>query len=109
MFTLLRFRFYPFLLIKALPIHIAPFSNRYGMKTIGVHIAPAKLVVILLFKTMPFVISCQKGANRDFEWHCNNSLLTKEYEAFSNVSVFVVHTENGSFSERTVFKFMRCH
>ena len=40
--TLLRFHFYPFLLMKTLPVHIAPFSNRYAMKTIGVHIAPAK-------------------------------------------------------------------
>ena len=41
-FTLLHFHFYPFLLMKTLPVHIAPFSNRYAMKTIGVHIAPAK-------------------------------------------------------------------
>ena len=41
-FTLLRFHFYPFLLTKTLPVHIAPFSNRYAMKTIGVHIALAK-------------------------------------------------------------------
>ena len=41
-FTLLRFHFYPFLLMKTLPVHIAPFSNRYAMKTKGVHIAPAK-------------------------------------------------------------------
>ena len=38
-----------------------------------------------------------------------NRLSTKECEAFSNVSVFGVHTENGSFSKRTVFKFMRFH
>ena len=42
MFTLLRFRFYPFLLMKTLHVHIAPFSNEYAVKTIGVHIAPAK-------------------------------------------------------------------
>ena len=42
MFTPLRFRFYPFLLMKTLPVHIAPFSDKYAMKTIGVHIAPAK-------------------------------------------------------------------
>ena len=42
MFTLLRFRFYPFLLMKTLPVHIAPFSNEYAMKTIGVHTALAK-------------------------------------------------------------------
>ena len=40
-FTLLRFHFYRFLLIKTLPVHIAPFSNKYAMKRIGVHIAPA--------------------------------------------------------------------
>ena len=31
------------------------------------------------------------------------SILAKECAAFSNVSVFGVHTENGSFSKRTVF------
>ena len=35
------------------------------------------------------------------------SLLTKECAAFSNVSVFGAHTENGSFSKHTVLKFMR--
>ena len=38
-----------------------------------------------------------------------NNLVTKECEAFSNVSVFGVHTENGSFSKCTVFKFIRFH
>ena len=27
---------------KTLPVHIAPFSNKYAMKPIGVHIAPTK-------------------------------------------------------------------
>ena len=40
--TLLRFHSYPFLLMKTLSIHIAPFSNEYAMKTMGVHTAPAK-------------------------------------------------------------------
>ena len=40
--TLLRFRFYLFLVMKQLPIHIAPFSKKYVMKTIVVHIAPEK-------------------------------------------------------------------
>ena len=40
--TLFRFRFYPFLLMKTLSVHIAPFSNEYAMKIIGVHTAPAK-------------------------------------------------------------------
>ena len=30
-FTLLRFRFYPFLLMKTLLVHIASFSNEYDM------------------------------------------------------------------------------
>ena len=38
-----------------------------------------------------------------------NNLSTKECAAFSNVSVFGVHTENGSFSKRTVLKFMHFH
>ena len=41
-FTLLRFRFHLFLSMKRLSIHIAPFSNEYAMKTMGVHTAPAK-------------------------------------------------------------------
>ena len=41
-FTLLLSRFYPFLSMKTLPVHITPFSNKYAMKTISVHIAPAK-------------------------------------------------------------------
>ena len=41
-FTLLRFRLYPFLLVKTLSVGIAPFSNEYVMKTIGVHTVPAK-------------------------------------------------------------------
>ena len=40
--TLFRFHFYPFLLMKTLPVHIAQFPNKNAMKKIGVHIAPAK-------------------------------------------------------------------
>ena len=36
-----------------------------------------------------------------------NSLY--EYEAFSGVSIFSVHSEKGSFSKRTVYKSMRSH
>ena len=53
-FTLLRFHFYPFLLMKTLSIHIAPFSNRYAMKTIGVHIAPAKRCCLSPFQNKAF-------------------------------------------------------
>ena len=84
-FTLLRFRFYPFSLMKMLSVHISPFSNEYAMKTIGVHTAPANDVGNPLLKTMPFVSSCQESAIREFECHnaiVFNSLSTKECEAF---------------------------
>ena len=38
-----------------------------------------------------------------------NSLLARACEAFLNVTIFGDHTENGSFSKRTIFKFMRFH
>ena len=38
-----------------------------------------------------------------------NGLSTKDFEAFSNVSVFGVLTESGLFSKLTVFKFMGFH
>ena len=41
-FTLLRFHFHSFLQKGTLPIHIAPFSKENAMKTVSVHIAPAK-------------------------------------------------------------------
>ena len=99
-----------FLLVKTLPVHIAPFSNKYAMKTIGVHIAPVNRCCLIPFsKIKPFVNRSKKGANRNFGCHCNQQPINKgkECEAFSNVSVFGIHTENGSFSKRTVFKFMR--
>ena len=71
------FHFYPFLLMKTLPVHIAPFSNKYAMKTIGIHITPTKRFINHLFKTKPFVNSCQKGADRDFECHCNQQPINK--------------------------------
>ena len=42
------FRFYSFLLMKTLSVHIAPFSNEYAMKTIGVHTFPLKRKTVLL-------------------------------------------------------------
>ena len=70
-FTLFRFHFYPFLLMKTLSVHIAPFSDEYALKTIGFHTAPVKRCYQSLFKTMAFVSSCQEGTNREFECHCN--------------------------------------
>ena len=37
MFTLLRIRFYPFSFRSVLPVHIAPGTFEYAMKTISVH------------------------------------------------------------------------
>ena len=36
------FSFLSIFVDKTLVVHIAPFSNEYAMKAIGVHIAPAK-------------------------------------------------------------------
>ena len=74
--------------------------------------APANHVVNPFFKTMPFcllLIAVIKVPMATLNTIVINSILTKECGAFSNVSVFGVHTENGSFSKRTVFRFMRFH
>ena len=84
-YTLLRFL--PFLLMKSLPVHITPFPNRYAMKTKGVHIAPAILLLI----------SVKKGPIATLNSIVINSLLAKECEAFSNALVVGIYTENGSF------------
>ena len=83
--------------MKTLPVRIAPFSNKYAMKTIGVHVAPAKLCCYSLFKTMPLLIVVIKAPMVTLNAIVINSLLTKECAAFSEVSAFGVHTENGSF------------
>ena len=62
-----------------------------------------------LFITKPLLGAVKKAPITSLNAIVINSLLTKECEAFSNVSVFGVHTENGSFSKRTIFKFMRFH
>ena len=91
-------------MMKTLPVHIARFQintastllqqngfvnpfSKQSLLLIGVKTAPIATLNAIVIK----------------------SLLAKECEAFSNVSVFGVHTENGSFSKRTVFKFMRFH
>ena len=43
-FTQLRVLLYALLLMKMLPVHISPFSNKYAMITVGVHIVLAKKV-----------------------------------------------------------------
>ena len=95
-FTLLRFHFYPFLLMKTLPVHIAPFSNKYTMKTIGVPVS-----LIPFSKQSLLLIAVKKAPIATLNATVVNSPLTKECEAFSCVSIFGVHTENGSFSRRT--------
>ena len=61
--------------MKTLPVqvHTDPFSKKYDMNRTGVHIAPAKRCCY-----SPIVI---------------NSLLKKECDGFSNVSVLGVHIE----------------
>ena len=58
---------------------------------------------------MPLLAAVKKAPIASLNTIATNSLSTKEFEAFSNVSVFGVHTESGSFSKRTVFKLMRFH
>ena len=53
---------------------------------------------------MPFVNIVIKAPMATLNAIVINSLLTKECVAFSNVSVFGVHT---AFAKRTVFRFMR--
>ena len=77
MFTLFRFCFYPFLLMKTLPAHIVPFLNEYAMKTIGAHTAPAKRCCRSPFQYKAFVRSCQEGTNHEFECHCNHQPINK--------------------------------
>ena len=53
-FTLLRFLFNPLLLMKTLPVLIAPFSNEYAMETSNAHIAPAKRCCEFSFQNKAF-------------------------------------------------------
>ena len=75
-------------------------------------------VVNPFFKTMPLLAAVKKAPIASLNAIVMNSLSTKECEAFSNVSIFGVHTENGSFSKRTasnlcvfisVFEKLRFH
>ena len=70
-FTLLRFRFNRFLLMRTLPVHIVPFLNECTMKTIGVWHCSSKMVLSIPFQTMAFVSSCQECANCELECHCD--------------------------------------
>ena len=62
-------------------------------------------VVNPLFKATPLLAAVKEAPITSLSAIVINSLSKKECEAFSNVSAFGVHTENGSFSQRTVFKF----
>ena len=77
------------------------------MKTIGVYIDPANGVVNPFLETMPLLAAVKNAPIASLNAIVMNSLSTKEFEACSNLSVFGVHTENGSFSKRTLLKFMR--
>ena len=85
MFTLLRIRFYPFSFRSVLPVHIAPGTFEYAMKTISVHIAPLQVQ--------------------------RNGMILSLILAFSKVSVFDVHTAFMRFQKypfsKCVFKILR--
>ena len=53
----------------------------------------------------PLLVAVKRASIKSFNAIVIFILLTKEYEAFSNVSIFGVHTENGSFSKRIVMRF----
>ena len=87
--TLLCFHSYPLLLMKTLPVRIAPFSNKNAIKTIGVHNAPVELVLLFPFsKQCLLSIVVIKAPMATLNAIVINSLLTKEYAAFSNFSVY---------------------
>ena len=58
---------------------------------------------------MPLLAAVEKAPIASLDTIVMNRLSTKECAAFSNVSDFGVHIENGSFSKRTIFKFMHFH
>ena len=86
---------------------------RFQMNTLGKRetfiLLQQNGVVNPFFKTMPLLAAVKKALMASLNAFVMNSLSTKEWEASSNVSVFGVHTENGSYSKRTVFKFMLVH
>ena len=61
-------------------------------------------VVNPYFKTMLLLVAVKKVPIVSLKAIVMNSRSTKEFEAFSNVSVFSVHTENGSFLKRSSFQ-----
>ena len=46
--------------MKTPSVHIAPFSNEYAMKTMGVHVAPANDVDNPFFKTMSLLAAVKR-------------------------------------------------
>ena len=77
MFTLLRFHLDPFLLPKTglffFPVHTISFSDRNGYQSIGVHICPQNRICLTASVILALLV------------------------AFSNCSVFGVHTTEFSF------------
>ena len=56
-----------------------------------------------LFKTKPLSVAVKKAQIASLNAIVIISLLTKEFEAFSGVSVFGFDTQNASFSDLRVF------
>ena len=86
MFTLVRFHFYPFLLMSTLPVYIALFSNECAMKMIGIDAAPAKWCCQSPLHNKAFVSSCQKGTSHEFECYGNlhpiNKVMLSVFKCF---------------------------
>ena len=105
--------------MKLLTVQIAPFSNEYAKKTICVHTAPAKTVLLNPVSKQRLLLMAFKRApiaalNSIFI----NSLLAKECEAFSNFPFSGVRTEKThrfqiyvfslAFSKSSVFTAEQC-
>ena len=73
------------------------------------HCSSKTVLLILFSKQIRLLIAVNKAPIATLNAIGIKSLLTEECAAFSNVSVFGVRTENGSFSKRIGFKFMRFH
>ena len=107
--TLLRFHFYPFLFMKTQPVTLLHFQIICYENDRRSHCSRKAVLLFPFSKQCLLLIIVIKTPMATLNAIVISSLLTKEYAAFSNVSVFGVHTENGSFSKRTVLKSMRFH
>ena len=78
-------------------IHHRSVTNRSNILSILAN------TVSPLFKTKILLEAVKKVLITSSNAIIINSVLTRECDAFSNVPVFGVHTENGSFSDLCIF------